>query len=127
MDREEALRLCDGWLPLWTGNGPDELIAVHAEDVLCRDPANPDGIEGKAALLGYFRKLPAAFPDWVWRADDVFLIEGGFTLRRWRAEIPVTGKVIHERGLDLVLVEGGLVTRNEVSFDRSGLPKAMGR
>jgi hypothetical protein len=55
----------------------------------------------------------------------VFPIEGGFTLR-WKAEILVKGKVVHETGLDLVLVESGLVKRNEVCFDRSGLPAAMG-
>ena len=56
----------------------------------------------------------------------MFPIEGGFTLR-WKAEIPVGGKVIHETGLDLVLVENGLVKRNEVYFDRSALVAAMGR
>ena len=124
MDAAEALRLCDRWVPLWTGNRPDELIEVYAQDVFYRDPAKPDGVQGKAALLSYFRKLLAAFPDWIWRADAVFPIEGGFTLR-WKAEIPVNGKVIYEAGLDLVLVEGGLVTRNEVYFDRSGLLAAM--
>jgi hypothetical protein len=60
-------------------------------------PPKPDGIVGKPALLAYLRKLLAAFPDWIWRADDGFPIEGGFTLR-WKAEIPVKGKVIHETG-----------------------------
>ncbi len=126
MKEQEALRLCDRWLPLWTGNRPDELIEVYAEDVFYRDPAKPDGIHGRSALLAYFRKLLAAFPEWVWRADGVFPVEGGFTLR-WKAEIPVKGTVIHETGLDLVLVEDGLVTRNEVYFDRSALLAAMGR
>ena len=49
-----------------------------------------------------------------------------FTLR-WKAEIPAKGTVIHEAGLDLVLVENGLVTRNEVYFDRSALLAAIGR
>ena len=72
MDAVEALSLCDRWLPLWTGNRPDELIEIYAVDVFYRDPAKPDGIHGKAALLAYFRKLLAANPDWVWRADEVF-------------------------------------------------------
>jgi len=100
MDHEDALRLCDRWLPLWTGNRPDELIEVYADDVFYRDPAKPDGIHGKAALLSYLRRLLARFPDWIWRADSVFPSKGGFTLR-WEAEIPVNGEVIHETGLDL--------------------------
>jgi hypothetical protein len=124
MDREDALRLCERWLPLWTGNRPDALIEVYAENVIYRDPARSEGISGKPALLAYFRKLLAAFPDWIWRLDDVFPIDDGFTLR-WKAEIPAKGTVIHETGLDLVLVEGGLITRNEVYFDRSALLAAM--
>lgn len=97
---------------------------MYAEHVFYCDPAKPDGVQGKTALLEYLRKLLAIYPDWIWRADDVFPIERGFTLR-WKAEIPVKGKVIHEAGLDLVLVEDGLVTRNEVYFDRSALLAAM--
>ncbi len=82
MKEQEALRLCDRWLPLWTGNRPDALIEVYAENVFYRDPAKPDGIHERSALLAYFRKLLAAFPDWLWRADAVFPVEGGFTLRR---------------------------------------------
>lgn len=124
MTKPEALSLCARWLPLWTGNRPEDLIEVYAGDVFYRDPAKQEGITGKAALLAYFRKLLAAFPDWVWTADDVWPVEGGFVLR-WRAKIPVGKKIVQETGMDLVLVKGGLVTRNEVYFDRAALLAAM--
>ena len=120
MDKPSALNLCDRWLPLWTGNRPEELVEVYAEDVFYRDPAKPDGIHGKAALLGYFKKLLATFPDWVWTADDVFPVDGGFALR-WKARIPVRGKAYEETGRDLARVANGKVTRNEVYFDRAAL------
>lgn len=123
-DRTAALELCNRWLPLWTGNRPEELVKVYAEDAFYRDPARPDGIRGKVALLEYFKKLLANFPDWVWKTDEVWPVEGGFMLR-WKATIPVGGMIIHETGIDLVLVENGLVTRNEVYFDRSALLTAM--
>jgi len=124
MNREEALRLCERWLPLWTGNRPEALAAIYAEDVFYRDPARPEGVRGKAALLAYFRKLLAANPNWVWTADDVFPVEGGF-VARWKADIPVGKTVIHETGMDLIYVKDGLVTRNEVYFDRAALLAAM--
>jgi hypothetical protein len=40
---------------------------------------------------------------------------------RWRASIPTGRIVIRETGMDIVLVEKGLITRNEVYFDRSRL------
>ncbi len=51
-------------------------------------------------------------------------VDGGFTLR-WKARIPVGDVVVEESGLDLVLVEDGLITRNEVYFDRTALLRAM--
>jgi len=120
MNKPEAFALCAHWLPLWTGNRPEELAAIYAEDVFYRDPAKPNGIHGKPALLGYFRKLLAINPAWVWTIDDVWPVEGGFVLR-WRAKIPVGGIVVQETGMDLVLVRDGLVTKNEVYFDRTAL------
>ena len=126
MNRNDALLLCQRWLPLWTGNQPERLVEVYSEDVFYRDPAKPDGIQGKADLLSYLRKLLAAFPDWVWEADDVFPIDGGFALR-WKATIPVGNSVVQETGMDLVLVRDGKVIRNEVYFDRAALLAAMSK
>jgi len=126
MTRNEALDLCRRWLPLWTGNRPDLLAEAYGEDVFYRDPATPDGIRGRKNLLGYLRRLLAAFPDWVWEADEVFPVEGGFVLR-WKATIPVRDAVIHETGMDLVLVDDGKVVRNEVYFDRTALLAVLAR
>lgn len=126
MTRNDALQFCQRWLPLWTGNQPERLVEVYSEDVFYRDPAKPDGIQGKADLLSYLRKLLAAFPDWVWEADDVFPIDGGFALR-WKATIPVGNSVVQETGMDLVLVRDGKVIRNEVYFDRAALLAAMSK
>jgi len=126
MNRAEALQLCDRWLPLWTGNRPDDLVQAYAPTVFYRDPAVPQGLTGRDALQAYFRRLLAKNPDWTWTADEVWPLEGGFTLR-WKAVIPVGAALVHETGLDLVLVKDGLVTRNEVYFDRVGLMAAMAR
>ena len=126
MDRAAALRFCERWLPLWTGNRPDALLEAYAPDAFYRDPAVPAGLTGRDALRAYLTKLLARNPDWVWTADDVWPLrdQEGFALR-WKAAIPVGATVVHETGLDLVLVEGGLITRNEVYFDRVGLLAAM--
>ena len=122
--KPEALDLCARWLPLLTGNRPEELVTVFTEDVFYRDPARPDGVQGKPALLTYFRQLLAAFPDWVWTVVDVWPTEGGFTLG-WRVKIPVGANVIEETGMDIVLVRDGLIARSEVSFDGTMLLVAM--
>ncbi|MCD6569820.1 MAG: nuclear transport factor 2 family protein [Deltaproteobacteria bacterium] len=124
MDKNEARKFCDKWLPAWAGNQPEKLIEFYSEDAFYRDPRRPNGVSGKQALLTYFRKLLANFPDWVWEVDDTFSIEKGFILR-WNAMIHVGEKSVREKGMDLVLVKDGLITRNEVYFDRTALLQAM--
>jgi hypothetical protein len=124
MTTTEAFDFCSRWLPLWTDNRPEVLIEMYTEDALYRDPARPQGVEGRAALLDYFRKLLARNPDWVWTADEVYPIEGGFTLR-WKATIPAGSQVVETTGLDLVFVDDGRISRNEVYFDRVPLLEAL--
>jgi len=55
----------------------------------------------------------------------VWAVEGGFVLR-WRARIPVAGKLVQETGMDLVLVgDDSFISHNEVHFDRVALLTAM--
>jgi hypothetical protein len=123
LDRNDAIEFCGRWLPLWTGNQPDRLAEIYAEEAFYRDPANPAGIVGRQAIRVYLHKLLSRNPDWKWTADAVFPIEGGFVLR-WKAEIPVGNRMVCETGLDLVLIENGKIARNEVYFDTASMIKA---
>ncbi len=120
MNKPEILELSRRWLPAWTGNRPDCLIEFYAENAFYSDPANKTGLKGRAQILPYFKKLLAANPNWVWEAVEVFPSERGFTVK-WKATIPVGSEVIIEYGMDIVEVDKGKVTRNEVFFDRSAL------
>ncbi len=121
MKKTDAEAFCAKWLPLWTGNQPEKLAAVYADNVFYRDPGVPGGLRGKAELLAYFRRLLAANPDWQWYVVEIFETPEGFT-GKWRAEIPVRGQIIEESGMDIVEVdEAGLISRNEVYFDRTAL------
>ncbi|RJO66732.1 MAG: nuclear transport factor 2 family protein [Myxococcales bacterium] len=118
---EEARRFAEQWLPAWTGDQPERLAAFYADDVLYLDPAVPQGVRGKEALLAYFRKLLARFPDWVWTQVEAFPMQDGF-LNKWRATIPVGDAALEIVGVCLVqLNDEGRIYRNEVYFDRSSL------
>ena len=54
------------WLPAWTGNNPQRLASFYTDDAFDSDLAIPNGIYGKEALIGYFTKLLARYPGWVW-------------------------------------------------------------
>jgi hypothetical protein len=123
---EEAyiLDFCSRWLPAWTGNDPEGLLRFYAEQAFYRDPANPNGLKGHAQMRPYFTKLLAANPNWTWEAVEVFPTRRGFIMK-WRATIPVGRQTITEYGMDIVELENGRVTRNEVFFDRTQWLTAM--
>lgn len=118
---EEARAFAQRWLPAWTGNDPELLASFYSEDTFYLDPANPDGLRGKPALLAYFRKLLARYPDWVWTQVEGIPMEGGF-LNKWLARIPAGKKTVEIVGACFVQFdEEGKIRRNEVYFDRTEL------
>jgi hypothetical protein len=121
----EARAFASKWLPAWTGNHPELLADFYSEDTFYSDPAIPEGIRGKADLLGYFRRLLAKFPDWVWTQIEAIPMEDGF-LNKWNAAIPVGQTTLNIVGVCFVqLDESGKIRRNEVYFDRHDLLEAM--
>ena len=118
MSDTEAKEFTDRWLPAWTGNEPERLVAFYADDAFYSDPAVPGGVRGRAEILAYFRRLLARYPDWVWTNTRVRPLSGGF-LNHWHATIPDGDRVVECDGVCTVIVEDGLIRRNEVFFDRT--------
>lgn len=125
MNFEEALAFCSQWLPAWTGNRPDLLIEFYSDSARYADPARPDGLQGRAAILSYFRRLLARNPDWKWEVAEILLTHKGFVLK-WNAIIPTPKGVVRATGVDIVEVGAGKIVRNEVYFDRTELLRALG-
>ena len=121
---EEAKEFADRWLPAWTGNNPERLAAFYTEDAFYSDPAIPSGIKGRDELLAYFTKLLAQNPDWIWSHSGSIPIAQGF-LNFWHASIPVGDRLIEANGVCTVQLREGLIYRNQVFFDRTGLLNAL--
>jgi|SRR4051812_42094960 hypothetical protein len=117
---DQATQFTDRWLPAWTGNDPERLLAFYADDAVYCDPAVPAGVHGRAEILAYFRRLLARYPDWVWTNTGVRPLSGGF-LNYWHAVIPNRDRVVECDGVCTVLVMDDLICRNEVYFDRTML------
>lgn len=89
MTREEAKKFASRWLRAWTGNKPEELAAYYSNDAFYSDTVIPNGVEGKDALLDYFRKLLSQNPEWIWRQIEEIPMDGGF-LNKWHATVTST-------------------------------------
>lgn len=115
----EASQFAEKWLPAWTGNDPERLASFYSDDAFYLDPGVPAGIQGKAALLAYFRKLLAVNPQWVWTHLEGVPLQDGF-LNKWLARIPVGPNTLEVAGVCSVqLDDAGKIRRNEVYFDRT--------
>lgn len=124
LDRASAREFAERFLPAWTGNDPERLADFYHPDGFYLDPAIPDGVQGREAILAYFRKLLAYNPDWIWTHEDGVPLENGF-LNKWKAEIPVGSRVLVVRGVCSIQLREGLIVRNEVYFDRTELMAAI--
>lgn len=121
MSANQARRFAERWLPAWTGNDPELLASFYSDDAFYLDPAVPDGLEGKPAILEYFRKLLARNPDWAWTQIEGIPMEGGF-LNKWHARIPAGEETLEIVGVCFVQFDDeGKIRRNEVYFDRTEL------
>ena len=119
LDADAARRFAERWLPAWSGNRPELLASFYTEDVFYCDPARPDGVRGRAALLDYFRKLLGRNPEWVWTQRGSIPLADGF-LNLWHASIPAGSGRVEIDGACTVQLRDGLIYRNEVYFDREG-------
>ena len=121
LNATESRKFAEKWLPAWSGNNPELLASFYSEDTFYLDPAIPNGVQGREALLSYFRKLLGYNPNWVWSHIEGIPLEHGF-LNKWRAKIPVGRKTLELVGVCLVQLDSaGKIKRNEVYFDRHGL------
>ena len=125
-DAAQAADFAARWLPAWSGNRPELLASFYTDDAFYADPGLPGGVRGRTALLAYFTKLLARFPDWVWTHSGSLPLADGF-LNRWHASIPVGTGVIEIDGVCTVQLRDGRIYSNEVFFDRSELAAALAR
>ena len=115
---------CESWLSSWTGNEPDLLLSYYTEDCFYSDPAIRQGLKGHEELLPYFKKLLKYNPAWKWKPIEIIETAKGFTLK-WEASIPICDNIIKEEGLDILEIEKGKISRNEVYFDRAAWLRAV--
>lgn len=125
LSSEEAQEFAARWLPAWSGNEPERLASFYAEDAFYADPAIPQGARGRAAIAAYFSRLLAQNPEWVWTQRAATPMQDGF-LNHWHAVIPIGEQTLELDGVCTVALDSdGLITRNEVFFDRAPLLAAL--
>lgn len=128
MDQQHLERLIARFLAAWNSQEVERVAATYTEDVRYRDPNTRGHVEGRDAMRRYLRKLFAAW-QMTWAQREVFqlaAIDGVAFL--WHATFRRQGgsQVVEADGMDLALVRGEQLARNEVYFDRAVLAPLLG-
>jgi len=100
----------DAWLDAWTRKDIAGIAAMYTQDCAFMDAGTAKGLTGRAALVGYLEKLFPMMPEWRYRSDELWVIQGGFCAR-WFCDF-AGGRSL--RGFDFVQLRGREIARNEV-------------
>lgn len=128
MDRKQLDGLTADFLDAWNAQDVERVVACYTEDVSYRDPNTEGAVQGRDALRRYLRKL---FGSWqmTWARREAFELAGdGGVAFLWRATFRRPGKpeAIEVDGMDLAVLRGDRLARNEVYFDRTALAPLIG-
>ena len=120
-------RLARETLDAWNTHDVERVVARYTQDLVYRAPGTRGEVRGADAFRRYLTKL---FASWRmhWSAREIFPLAGlDGTAVLWRATLtPLGGDVTVEvEGMDLAVLEGQLLKRNEVYFDRATLLPLM--
>ena len=129
MEDKALTVLVDRFLDAWNAQDVEAVVACYTDDVVYRDPNTRGNIEGADAMRRYLSKL---FANWTmtWATRETYPLkdqEGAAFL--WHATFrkPDGETVVEADGMDLVLLRGDRIARNDVYFDRAVLaPLLMG-
>jgi ketosteroid isomerase-like protein len=123
MARTNHERIARQVLDAWNTHDVDRVVACYTPDLVYRDPNTRGEVRGADAFRRYLSKLFAAWR-MHWTAREIFpLAETGGAAILWRAALTPTGggATIEVDGMDLAVLDGDRLTRNEVYFDRAAL------
>ena len=102
------------WLKAWSDKDVEQVLAFYSPDTIYRDGQVPNGLTGHEALRQYLTGLFAATPPMHYEPDEIWANEGGYC-GRWICTIDLPdGTRRRLRGFDLVQMNDGLITLNEV-------------
>ncbi|MGH2982847.1 MAG: nuclear transport factor 2 family protein [Solirubrobacterales bacterium] len=123
MELDELRAISNPLIAAWNEQDPDRVVDCYTEDLIYMDPNTRGAVEGADAFRRYLTKL---FGRWQmhWEVKETFpLRDADGAAGLWRASFRLPGgeQEVHADGMDLILIEGDRVKRNEVYFDRAVL------
>lgn len=128
MNKQEIVAISERILAAWNTQDVEQVVACYTEDCVYRDPNTRGYVHGAAGMRKYLGKLFAGWRmHWTLREAFPFGEEPG-ACALWHATFrkPEGDELVVEvDGMDLIVVAGDRLSRNEVYFDRTVLAPLM--
>jgi ketosteroid isomerase-like protein len=128
MTKSELTALAERIFDGWNRQDVEATVACYTDDLVYVDPNTRGAVQGADAMRRYLGKL---FGRWEmhWSARELFpLADADGAAVLWHASFRKPGgeQTVEADGMDLVVLEGDRVKRNEVYFDRAVLAPLIG-
>ena len=127
MTPAELTATAERFLGAWNTQDVEAVVACYTADLVYRDPNTRGAVTGADAMRRYLRKLFGAWTmHWSLR-EGLPLAGGDGAAVLWHATFRRSDgtRTVEADGMDLVVMRGGLIARNEVYFDRAALAPAL--
>ncbi|MBI5301953.1 MAG: ester cyclase [Chloroflexi bacterium] len=121
-------------LDAWNSHNVERITAFYARDYEGVDLAQATPHRGPAGIRQMLSQYFHAFPDLDFQNDEVIL-NGTRVVLVWSARgthqgglmnIPATGRLVNIRGITVLTLRDGLVTRALYLWDLAGLLRSLG-
>jgi ketosteroid isomerase-like protein len=127
MNQNELVTFAQRFLSAWNSQDVERVVGCYTEDIRYRDPNTKGAVKGAEAMRHYLRKLFASWTmHWTFREGLPFADEEGAVVL-WHASIRKAdgGQAVEVDGMDLILLRGDRIARNDVYFDRTALQSLL--
>ena len=116
METAELMRLAQRVIDAWNEQDVERVVACYTEDLVYLDANTRGPVRGRTAFARYLSKLFAAWKmHWTIKEFHSFADRrGGAFLWRARLQPAAGGETVEIDGMDLGLLHGSLLARNEV-------------
>lgn len=129
----DVAQLVGELLAAWNAHDMDGAARFYAPDYVGTDVGHAAPQHGPRGRIAVLRAYIRAFPDL--RFDGEVLVEGQRAVLLWSMHgthrgtimhIPPTGRRVTVRGVSVLTVADGLITRGETIWDTAGFLRALG-
>ena len=127
MNKRDLDPIIDRFLAAWTSQEVGRVLDCYTEDLIYCDPNTRGMVEGRDAMGRYLSKLFAAW-EMTWSNRSFYELKGDDGAAfLWHATFKRPGRelIVQADGMDLALLRGDKICRNEVYFDRTVLAPLM--